>query len=58
MPQKVLKFAGINMKVDEFQSSGACEELINLRPSNSGCRVIKQKELLKTGIQYDLIYEH
>lgn len=58
MPQKVLKFTGINRMVNEFQNSGACDELINLRPSNSGCRVIKQKKLLRTGSQYDLIYEH
>ena len=43
MPQKVLKFTGINRQVNEFQSNGACEELINLRSVNGGLRVIKPK---------------
>jgi hypothetical protein len=59
MPQKVLKFTGINRKVNEYQNSGACEELINLRPEvGGGYRVIREKDIYKTGVSYDMIYEH
>lgn len=59
MPQKVLKFTGINRKVNEYQSSGACEELINLRPEvGGGHRVIREKSIYKRGVSYDMIYEH
>lgn len=59
MPQKVLKFTGINRKVNEFQSSGACEELINLRPDvNGGHHVVKPKVAIKENVQYDGFYEH
>lgn len=59
MPQKVIKFTGINRKVDEFQNSGACEELINLRPEvNGGCRVVRQKHVLEQTSRYERVYEH
>ena len=59
MPQKVLKFTGINRKVNEFQGSGACEELINLRPEfGGGHRVVKPKKVTKKTANYKLIYEH
>ena len=59
MPQKVLKFAGINMNVDEFQSSGACEELINLRPDSMGRQsIVKPKKKEHVNVDYDMYYEH
>lgn len=59
MPQKVLKFAGINMNVDEFQNSGACEELINLRPDSRGRqRIVRSKKKEHVGVDYDMYYEH
>ena len=59
MPQKVLKFTGINRKVNEFQNTGACEELINLRPDIDGaCRAVKDKEVYIEDAQYDLFVEH
>lgn len=58
MPQKVLKFTGINRQVNEFQSNGACEELINLRSVNGGLRVIKPKKELETSTNYMRVYEH
>ena len=59
MPQKVLKFTGINRAISEFQTSGECEELINLRPEvGGGYSVIKTKNIYKTGVSYDMIYEH
>lgn len=59
MPQKVLRFTGINRKVNEFQNSGACEELINLRPEPSGgLRVVRNKHIKEENVQYDMFYEH
>lgn len=59
MPQKVIKFGGINRRVNEFKNSGACEELINLRPDmDGGIRVIKDKRHLVEDVEYDLFLEH
>lgn len=59
MPQDILKFTGINRKVNEFQRSGACEELINLRPEVvGGHRVIKPKNILYSNVDYDQFYMH
>lgn len=59
MPQKVIKFGGINRRVNEFKNSGACEELINLRPGvEGGFRVIRPKHKLVSGIYYRQVYEH
>jgi hypothetical protein len=57
MPQKVLRFTGINRKVSEFQSNGACEELINVRPTATGVEVVKPKKELFGNVEYD-IYTH
>lgn len=57
MPQKVLKFNGINRKVNEFLSSGGCEELINLRPTSVGLEVVKPKVTKFTSANYD-VYHH
>ena len=59
MPQKVLKFTGINRKVNEFDGSGACEELLNLRPEiGGGHRVVKEKVPVLKNIEYRSLYEH
>lgn len=59
MPQKVLRFTGINRKVNEFQESGGCDELINLRPDiTGGHSVVKAKLTVKSGVNYDGFYEH
>ena len=59
MPQKVLKFTGINRKVNEFSSSGECEELINLRPQiGGGYHVVKPKKIAIDTNLYDSVYEH
>lgn len=57
MPQKVLRFSGINRKINEFQGNGACEELINLRPTASGLEIIKPKKRKLTNVPYD-VYTH
>lgn len=59
MPQKVIKFTGINRKVNEYQSSGACEELINIRPNvNGNCSVVKDKYVYGDSISYEYVYKH
>lgn len=59
MPQKVVKFTGINRIVNEFQNSGECEELINLRPAvGGGHHVVRSKRKVKEAVKYDEIHEH
>lgn len=59
MPQKVLKFTGINRKINEFQGGGACEELVNLRPSQIGHQVVKDKKVkIASASGYESIIEH
>lgn len=57
MPQKVLRFTGINRRVSEFQSNGACEELINLRPTVTGLEVVRPKKIKFDALKYD-VYNH
>lgn len=59
MPQKVLRFSGINRRINEFNGSGACEEMINLRPeAQGGYRAIKNKQRHKLVESLKCIYEH
>lgn len=59
MPQKVLKFTGINRRVNEFQAAGACEELINIRPTIAGAQVVKgKKTIISNASNYKSIVEH
>lgn len=59
MPQKVIRFTGINRKVNEFAGSGACEELINLRPqTGGGHHVIKPKRVVIPNVDYVKFYVH
>lgn len=57
MQRKVIKFKGINRSINEFQTSGECEELINLRPAVSGLDVVKPKKVKFSNIEYD-VYNH
>lgn len=57
MPQKAIRFKGINRKVNEFQSSGECEELVNMRPTGSGLEIVRPKQTKLTGVDYD-VYNH
>ena len=57
MPQKILKFTGINRRVNEFQGSGTCEELINLRPTDAGYEVVRPKKIKFQDVDYD-VYNH
>lgn len=59
MPQKVLKFTGINRRVNEFQAAGACEELINIRPTAVGAQIVKNKKIVNGSANaYKAITEH
>lgn len=57
MPQKAVRIKGINRKINEFQSSGECEELINVRPTGSGLEIVRPKLTKLHGIDYD-VYNH
>lgn len=46
MEHSELKFSGINRKVSDYSNAGACEELINLRPLETGLEVVKKKGTL------------
>lgn len=59
MPQKILKFTGINRNVSEFNSIGACEELINIRPTANGLKIVKDKNILVVNAnRYKFLVEH
>ena len=59
MPQKVLRFTGINRSVSDFQSAGSCEELINIRPTGAGLKVVKRKyDLFSANSDYVSVMEH
>ena len=59
MPQKVIKFAGINRRVNEFQNIGACEELVNLRTDvNSSLHVTKPKRVVRVTTSLAFLHEH
>ena len=59
MPQKILRFTGINRNVSEFNGVGACEELINIKPSASGLKIVKDKSILATNAnRYKFLVEH
>lgn len=59
MPQKVIKFAGINRKANEFTNSGNCEELINLRPKiDGGYEIVKDKYAVWKNSMFERIYVH
>lgn len=59
MPQKVIKFTGINRKINEFNCSGESEELINLRlDERGGLGVVKPKHVIEQNIRYSHYYVH
>lgn len=59
MPQKVIKFKGINRSINEYYTAGECEELVNLRhKANGGFHVVKPKAEIYNFIAYEQFYEH
>lgn len=53
-----LTFQGINRAVSDYAASGACEELINLRPTTAGLVPVKPFSVKMSGINYDKVYVH
>lgn len=58
MEHNELKFSGINRRVSDYSNGGACEELINLRPLETGLEVVKSKAALFGASLYDDLYVH
>lgn len=58
MPIERLTFTGINRAVSDFSPSGACEELINLRPTTNGLVPAKRFALKASGLSIARLFEH
>ena len=58
MPIDNLLFQGINRAISDFSANGACEELINLRPTTAGLVPVKPFALKFQGVNYERVYEH
>lgn len=58
MPIENLNFQGINRAISDFSSAGACEELINLRPTTAGLVPVKPFSVKMEGVTYDKVYTH
>lgn len=59
MPQKVIRLKGINRAISEFQTSGECEELINVRIDAGGsCTIVKPKSIIADEVRYIKLHEH
>ena len=58
MPVETLNFQGINRAISDFGSAGACEELINLRPTTAGLVPVKQFNVQMADVTYDKIFSH
>lgn len=59
MPQKVIRLKGINRAISEFQTSGECEELINVRIDSGGsCTIVKPKSIIADEVRYIKLHEH
>lgn len=58
MPIDNLNFSGINRAVSDYGNAGACEELINLRPTLNGIEPVKPFVELFENRGYDKVYVH
>ena len=58
MPVENLNFQGINRAISDYSSAGACEELINLRPTTGGLVPVKPFSVKMAGVNYDKVYTH
>ena len=58
MPVQQLSFHGINRAVSDYAAAGACEELINLRPTGDGSLYpVRPFVMKKDDLEYDLVFE-
>lgn len=59
MPNKIIKFTGINRTSNEFEGIGTCEELINLRSKvTGGFEIVRTKRQVYNDVNYLFFYEH
>lgn len=58
MPASNITFNGINRTVSDFSNSGSCEELINLRPTDTGLHPVKDFEVMMDNIPWLYVWEH
>ena len=58
MAVEQLSFQGINRVVSDYGNAGACEELINLRPTGTGLAPVRPFGIQMSGITYDKVYVH
>lgn len=53
-----INFSGINRAVSDYSNTGACEELINLRPTPTGLVPVKPFSKKMEGVTFNKLYEH
>ena len=58
MPATSTTYTGINRTVSDFLPSGACEELVNLRPTDTGLRPVNPHRTLMTGVDFTHFWTH
>ena len=58
MPIENLNYQGINRAITDYGSAGACEELINLRPTGTGLIPVKPFHVKMAGVQYQKVFVH
>lgn len=58
MAVEQLNFQGINRAASDFSNGGACEEMINLRPTGTGLVPVKPFSVKMHGVAYDKLYIH
>ena len=59
MPIQQLNYQGINRAITDYGNAGACEELINLRPTSGGGLVpVKSFVTKMSGLAYDKVFVH
>lgn len=58
MAVQELNFQGINRAITDYAVTGACEELINIRPTTGGLVPVKDFAVKMQDFPYDAVYVH
>lgn len=58
MAVQELNFQGINRAITDYAVTGACEELINIRPTSGGLVPVKDFTVKMQDFPYDAVYVH
>lgn len=58
MPANQIQFTGINRRITDYAQTGACEELINLRPTEAGLIPTRPHKILFEGTDYLNVWTH